>query len=165
MSARNDHRPTAAAREAERGSALVVALLLTVLLFALGAAMLTVSEAETIIASNDQNSEGAFLAAEAAVQVALDQLGPGVDVSALTVQPTDLGDAFSYRSGERADDTAQPPELVTVVPGPGFALGSGTGYATSGFVFEVYEVNGTGTGPRNAVREVEVQVELGPVAS
>lgn len=151
-------------RHGERGSALVVALLLTVMLFALGAAMLTVSEAETIIAANDQYSEGAFLAAEAAVQVALDQIGPGVDTSALVVQDTDLGTNFNYRSGERDDQSAQPPELVSVVPGPGFSIGSNAAYTTSGYVFEVYEVNGTGTGPRNAVREVEVQVEIGPIA-
>ena len=59
---------------------------------------------------------------------------------------------------------AQAPALVGTIPGTGYAVGSSTGYNPSGYVFQVYQVNGTGMGPRNAVREVEVQVEIGPVS-
>ena len=57
-----------------------------------------------------------------------------------------------------------PEELVGTTPAPGYSVTEGTGYAPSGYVFAQYRVQGTGTGPRNTEREVEVQVQVGPVA-
>ncbi len=149
-------------RRSERGSALVIALLISLLLFSLGLALLAVSETENLIAANDHFAEGAFQAAEASVQVALDQIDIGA--TDLTVPETEIGNGFVFRSGRRDDIAPQPPQLVTRTPGAGFAVGSSTGYNAAGYSFEVYEITGTGTGPRNTEREVEVQVELGPVA-
>lgn len=144
---------------------LVVALLLMVLLFMLGAALLATSESEAVIASNDEWSEGAFYAAEAAVQVAIDQLSgdPASNVTEV-VPESDIGEQFTYRSGGRDDAEPQPPAYVGAVHGTGYSIGAGTGYNTSEYIFDIYQINGTGTGPRNAIREVEVQAQYGPLA-
>ena len=55
------------------------------------------------------------------------------------------------------------PYLVGEIPEAGYAVGTSTGYSSSGYVFQIYQIQGTGIGPRNTEREVEVQVELGPV--
>lgn len=149
-------------RRDESGSALVITLLVTLLLFVLGAALLGTSEIESAIAANDQSSEGAFQAAEAAVHVAVDQMD--VNTTDQVVSPTDLGAGYVFRSGGRDDATPQPPQRVGSRPGEGFAVAASTGYNAAGYAFEIYQVNGTGTGPRSTEREVEVQVELGPVA-
>jgi hypothetical protein len=146
----------------EVGSAMIIALLLTVLLLSLGVALLSMSETESVIAANDQWSEGAFQAAEAAVQVSLDQLAVGSTDG--VVDETELGQWFSFRSGGRDADDPQPPQLIGVTPAAGYTMGSETGYGGSSYYFLIYQINGTGTGPRNTQREVEVQVELGPVA-
>jgi Tfp pilus assembly protein PilX len=145
----------------ERGVVLIVALLLMVLLFTLGAALLTMAETEGVIAANDVWSEGSFYAAEAAVQQAIDAI-PG---SVAAVPVTNLGTDYRYRTGGRLDTSAQPPAIVQTVNGSGFAVSSSAGYNSTGFVFDVYEINGTGMGPRSAIREVEVQVEYGPRAN
>jgi len=149
-------------RSGERGAVIVVALLVMVLLLMLGATLLTVSEDENQVAANDQWSEGAFYAAEAAVQESIDALSEagGND----PVELTEIGDGFTYRSGTREDGAPQPPELVGTVNRSGYAVGTTAGYNSSTYVFNVYQVNGTGMGPRNAEREVEVEVEIGPVA-
>jgi hypothetical protein len=148
-------------RTAERGSVLIVALLLMVLLFTLGAALLTMAETEGFIAANDVWSEGSFYAAEAAVQEAIDRL-PG-NIAAVPV--TTLGQDYTYRTGGRDDASAQPVQIVQTVNGAGFSVSSSAGYNSTGFVFDVYQINGTGMGPRSAMREVEVQVEYGPRAN
>jgi Tfp pilus assembly protein PilX len=148
-------------RTDERGSVLIVALLLMVLLFTLGAALLTMAETEGFIATNDVWSEGAFYAAEAAVQEVIDRM-PG-NLAAVPV--TALGQDYTYRTGGRDDASAQPPQVVATVAGAGFSVSTSGGYNSTGFVFDVYEINGTGMGPRSAMREVEVQIEYGPRAN
>ena len=140
---------------------MVISLLLVVLLFLLGATLLATSETENAIAANDQWSEGAFQAADAAVQVSIDGLDIGTTNQ--VVEETEIGDVFAFRSGGRDDTEAQPPNLVGEIPEAGYAVGTSTGYSSSGYVFQIYQIQGTGTGPRNTEREVEVQVELGPV--
>ena len=147
----------------ERGSALVIALLLLVLLFTLGAALFGMAETEGLIAVNDVWSEGAFYAAEAAVQQAVDQVTQDPASLELVVGPSPIGGDYRYRSGGRADAAPQPPQFVDTVQRPGFNLGSGTGYNPQSFDFAVYRFNGTGSGPKSSVREVEAQVEFGPL--
>ncbi|MCP3982305.1 MAG: hypothetical protein GY716_23630 [bacterium] len=145
----------------ERGSALVIALMVTVLLFVLGAALLATSDTETLIAANDQWSEGAFQAADAAVQVAVDQLD--VDNTTAVVSETTIGDVFVFKSGGRDDSSPQPPELMGTAPAAGYTVAQSTGYNNEGYSFAVYRISGTGTGPRNTEREVEVEVVIGPI--
>jgi Tfp pilus assembly protein PilX len=149
-------------RSGERGAALIVAILVTALLMLLAMTLLTLSDTEMGVAANDTWSEGAFFAAEAAAQRALDQIGPNRTTSMQAVPLTTLGDGYSFRSGRRTDATAQPLQYLGTAGASGFTLGTGTGYNQAGFRFEVYQVNTTGLGPRNAAREVELQVEYGP---
>ena len=148
-------------RTGERGSTLIIVLLVTLLLLLLGVVLLGTSETESEIAANDYWAEGAFQAAEAAVQVAVDGLDAANVTQVVDVQP--IGDLFEYRSGGRAAADPQPPQFVDTVAAPGYAISEGSGYVSSGYAHAVYQVNGTGTGPRNTEREVEVQVEIGPV--
>jgi hypothetical protein len=150
-------------RPSERGSALVVTVLLLALLLVLGMTLLATATMESTIAANDRWSEGAFYAAEAAVQTAVDALARDPASASDPVPTTQLGDHYTYRSGSRDDAAAEPPQLLGTTSAEGYSLGTGTGYNASGFVFQIYQVNGTGTGPRNAQREVEVQVAVGPV--
>jgi hypothetical protein len=117
-----------------------------------------------MIATNDEWAEGAFYAAEAAVQVAIDQLGADPSSNTEVVALTDLDGSFSYRSGGRDDTDPQPPAYVGDTHASGYSIGTGTGYNTSEYVFDLYRINGTGEGPRNARREIEIQVQYGPVA-
>jgi hypothetical protein len=149
----------------QEGSALILSLLIMILLFFMGAALLALSETERAIAKNDQWSEGAFQAAESAVQVAVDQLPMDPIGTQPPVPDTSLGDSYVFRSGGRDDTTPQPPEMVGELPATGYSVSEGTPYNPDGYVLRVYEVHGTGSGPKNAEREVEVQVEVGPVAN
>lgn len=152
---------TAGPASKERGAALVICLLLVVLLLSMGVGLLALSETESLIAANDQWSEGAFQAAEAAVHVAIDQLGVGA--TSQVVPETAISGDFDFRSGGRTDSSPQPPEFRSITSQAGFSLAAGTGYNSAGYQFQIYRINGTGTGPRNAQREVEVEVELGPI--
>lgn len=154
-----------APRHGERGSILVVALLVMVLLFLLGMTVLGVSTDETTVAANDEWAEGAFFAAEAAVQQAMDQITDATVTSPSAVAVTTINQRYTFRSGRKSDSSPQAPTLIAKVTRSGFSVGSTTGYnPTSRFVFYVYQVNGTGLGPRNTSREVEVQLEYGPVS-
>ena len=93
-------------RTGERGSTLIIVLLVTLLLLLLGVVLLGTSETESEIAANDYWAEGAFQAAEAAVQVAVDGLDAANVTQVVDVQP--IGDLFEYRSGGRAAGTNQP---------------------------------------------------------
>jgi hypothetical protein len=46
----------------------------------------------------------------------------------------------------------------------GYNIAIGTGYNPSGYGFHSYQIDATGTGPRSALRELEVLAEYGPVA-
>jgi hypothetical protein len=147
----------------EDGAVIVVALLVMVLLFMLGATLLAVSQDESAVAVNEQWSEGAFYAAEASVQQAIDGMSDAGSSPAIAL--TSIGsDGFTYRSGKRTDTSPQPPAFIGSVSHSGYAVGSTSGYNSSTFVFNQYRINGTGMGPRNAEREVEVEVEVGPMA-
>lgn len=151
-------------RRAEKGTALVTALLMTTLLLVLAMALLAISSDESGIAANEAWSEGAFYAAEACVQSAVDQIGPDPVASLQAVPVTTITQGYTFRSGRRSDSTAQPVRFVRAQPAPGFNLDVGTGYNSAGFLFETYEVDATGAGPRNAQREIQAQVNYGPVA-
>ena len=60
----------------ERGSVLVLAIFIMALLLAAGMIMLRMSASETDIAYNTVWAEGSFYAAEAAIAIGIDQLGP-----------------------------------------------------------------------------------------
>ncbi len=150
-------------RHKQEGSALILTVMMLALLLMLSTTLLVTATVESSIASNDRWSEGAFYAAEAAIHAALDQLIAN-PANPQPVAETDLGEHYVYRSGGREDTEPQPPESLGTISADGYSIGEGTVYNSGGFVFDIYQINGTGSGPRNSQREVEIQVEVGPVA-
>jgi Tfp pilus assembly protein PilX len=146
----------------ERGAALIITMLLLTLLLALGTSLLATATVEQAIATNERWSEGAFFAAEAAVQTAIDTLAQGGAPAAIPI--TDLGDDYWYRSGTADDAVPTAPVLVDTVEAEGYSAAEGSGYGGSTtWVMEIYQINATGFGPQSAQREVEVQVSVGPL--
>jgi Tfp pilus assembly protein PilX len=158
-------------QRAEAGSVAVIAILIMALLSILGTTLLMMSLTENTIATNDISSEGAFHAAEAGLNLALNQLGPNTAASVAAVPVTGIGPncaplvpCYSYRSGKRTDAAPTTATFVGTTEMAGYSLGLGTGYNNpTGYVFYVYKINATGTGPRGAVREIESQAAYGPV--
>jgi Tfp pilus assembly protein PilX len=154
----------------EAGSAAVIALLIMALLSLVGTTLLMVSLTENTIASNDLSSEGAFHAAEAGLNVGIDQLGTDTVASVAAIPSTSIGplctpltSCYSYRSGTRTNP-GQTNQFVGTTTMPGYSIGSGGGYNNpTGYVFFVYQLNATGFGPRGAVREIEARTAYGPV--
>lgn len=150
-------------RRKQEGSALILTVMMLALLLMLSTTLLVTATVESSIASNDRWSEGSFYAAEAAVHVALDQLIAS-PTNPQPVAETELGDHYVYRSGGREDTEPQPPEALGTISAEGYSIGEGTTYNSAGFVFDIYQINGTGSGPLNSQREIEIQVQVGPVA-
>jgi Tfp pilus assembly protein PilX len=151
----------------QRGSILIVALLVMVLLSLLGITLLTVAETEHNVAANAVWSEGALLAAEASLNTSLSQLSANAETSSTPVPLTTIAASYTFRSGPRTTvpaDTPQAAEFVGKRTEVGYSLAVGTGYNAAGYSFNMYRMTATGRGPRNAVREVQVQAEYGPVA-
>jgi Tfp pilus assembly protein PilX len=149
-------------RRGERGSALIITVLLLTLLLALGTSLLATATIEQAIATNERWSEGAFFAAEAAVQTAIDTLTQGGAPAAIPI--TDLGDDYWYRSGGADDVGPTAPTLVATTEAEGYSAAAGSGYGSSTtWVMEIYQINATGFGPQSAQREVEVQISVGPL--
>jgi hypothetical protein len=148
----------------EKGSVMLVALFVMVVLSLLGVTFLTLSNTETFVASNALWSEGAFYAAEAGVQTGIDQLGANVAQAVAAIPQTTIGTDYNFRSGRRTDTAPQPLQFIRSRTAAGYSVEVGTGYNPSGYSFYVYQMNVTGTGPRNAQRELEVQAEFGPVS-
>ncbi len=148
------------------GTILVFALLVMFLLSFLGLTLLTVAGTEHSMSLNALWYDGALAAAEAGLNQAMDQLSPNGSVSTQAIPVTNIAqNLFSYRSGRRTDAAPQPISFVSErSTTPGYHMGTGTGYNPGGYVSRTYQINATGTGPRNTMREVEARVDLGPVA-
>jgi hypothetical protein len=139
----------------ERGMALVMALFIMAILLAAGTVLVRMSATEGDIAYSTMWSEGSFFAADAAINVGLNQGVTPTNVTTSAVTQTTIGGTFTYQGNVTFSGTNQQ---------PGFALGSGTGYNPGGFVFYNYAVTGSGTGPRSAQRTIDVVATYGPVA-
>jgi beta-glucanase (GH16 family) len=145
------------------GSVLVVALVCMLVLSILGTVFLGISVTEHNIAYNAVYSEGAFTAAEAAVQTGVAQLSANTTTSAQAIPVTAFATDYNYRSGRRTDATPQPLEFSGKRVEPGYNLARGTGYNPAGYTFHSYRIPVTGAGPRSAQRELEAMAEFGPV--
>ena len=157
----------------ERGSVLVVAVLLMMVLSFLGMAIMTMSVTEHSMAYNVVWAEGAFAAAEAGINAGINQLSANTTNATKAIPPTGtsviIGTNYAYRSGGKTAGGPQPLQFMNSRTEPGYSVAIGTGYNPSGYVFNSYRINATGqtAGPlanKNAVREIEVQAEYGPVA-
>jgi len=147
----------------EAGSVLMLALFVMVALSLLGLAMLTFSNVEHNMAYNAVWSEGAFSAAEAGIHAGINQISPNTTTATQTIAATGIGGSYTYRSGRKTDTGAQPLTYSGERIEPGYSIAVGLGYNPRGYSFLSYQINATGTGPRNAQREIEVLAEYGPV--
>jgi hypothetical protein len=135
----------------------------------LGMAIMTLSVTEHSMAYNAVWGEGAFAAAEAGINAGINQLSANSTsaTQAISCNPSLFAcsaSSYSYRSGGKSDTSPQPLKFVKSRIEPGYSIAIGTGYNPAGYAFNAYQINATGTGPRNAVREIEVQAEYGPIA-
>jgi Tfp pilus assembly protein PilX len=163
-------RPRGRSRN-QRGSVIMIALFVMIVLSLLGVALLTLSGTESNIAYNALWSEGAFAAAEAGIQTGLSQISANTATSVKPIPQVgpylSIGSGtytYQYRSGHRSDTGPQPLVFKGVRFESGYSIAIGTGYNPSGYTFNNYLINATATGPRNAQRELEVLAEYGPVA-
>ncbi len=147
----------------EGGMVLMLSLIVMVVLSMLGAALLTMSGSETFVSYRTVSREGAFYAAEGGIHIGLDQLSWNTATSIQAIPLTTIGGNYTYRSGRRSDPGPQPFQFVGTRPGTGYSIAVGTGYNPAGYIFYNYQINVTGTGPRNAQREVEALAAFGPV--
>ena len=147
----------------ESGSVLVIALLLMVLLSLLGVTLLTVAATEHTVAFNSLWSEGALMAADAGVNRGLNQLTANAQDSLQAIPETTIANVYAFRSGPRTAGGPQPLQFVSTRTEEGYSIAQCTGYNPCGYVFHTYQITATGTGPRSARREVDIQAEYGPV--
>jgi len=163
----------------QRGSVLLIALFVLIVLSFLGISLLTLSGTESNIAQNALWSEGTFAATEAGLQTGLNQLSANTVDSVKSI-PTGVTDprndgtnhvaigtgtyTYQFRSGGRTAAGPQPLQFKNTRIEAGYSIAIGTGYNPSGYAFYSYQINATGTGPRNAQRELETLAEYGPVA-
>ena len=155
----------------QRGSVLMIAMFVLIVLSLLGVSLLTLSGTESNIAQNALWSEGTFAAAESGLQTGLNQLSANAVDSVRPIPPAGsavpIGTGtytYQFRSGRRTDAGPQPLQFKSTRIEAGYSIAIGTGYNPSGYAFYSYQINATGTGPRNAQRELETLAEYGPVA-
>jgi Tfp pilus assembly protein PilX len=153
------------ALRSEKGVSLVVVLMLMVIILAMAGAGMLFSSMDLRAAGNYRAGTQAFFAADTGVNDAYTRIGLDPDASTAAFGPITLSTPsgnIKYCSGKAQDTgpscTAQPlqaPQLINVA---GFNLNQ------SGVQFYQYQINVTGVQPvLSAVREVEAQVQYGPV--
>jgi len=158
----NDHR---SAPRRERGAVLVMALFVILILSIAAIALSGIASTDTAIAVSDVRQEGAFYAAESGMSTGIEQLSANINASIAAIPVTNIGTGYTFRSGRLTDTSPQPLVFVGEQYRNGYNAAEGTVYSPAGFVFYQYRVNATGSGPRNARREVETLAEFGPVAN
>jgi hypothetical protein len=151
-------------RAGERGATLILVLFITLILSTLVMALLGIASSDNVVAHNDVSTEGAFYAAEAGLNTGISQLSSNPTSSTMSIPVTTISGSYSFRSGTRAAGSAQPLVFVSVQPRSGYSIAGGSAYNPNGYLFYSYRINTTGTGPRNAQREIEALAEYGPVA-
>src|SRR2546430_6506325 len=102
----------------ERGMALVMALCIMAILLVTGTFMMTMSATEGDIAYSSMWGEGSFFAADAAINVGLDQGVAPTNQTSSAVAQTTIGGTFTYQGNVTFTGTG---------PAPGYSLRSGTG--------------------------------------
>ena len=134
----------------EKGIAMVVALVILLVLTLIGFSSINTTTFESNIAGNERSGTDAFYAAEAGLQVGLNQIP-----SVAPISVTALKDA-SYWSGS-IKDKSSPKSLVA---GKSFPY---PGYDQS-FSFRIYGVTTSGQS-FGAMKEVDSKVSYGPFSA
>jgi Na+-transporting methylmalonyl-CoA/oxaloacetate decarboxylase gamma subunit len=132
----------------KKGVALIIALLMLLVLTLIGISSISTTTFETSISGNERVKTDAFYAAEAGIQVGINQLPVTTPV-----QKTKLKEDSYFWSGT-ANDRGNPQVFKF------FGLHQTAGFDSS-WGFKRYQVNTTGESFRS-VREIEVQVSYGP---
>jgi Tfp pilus assembly protein PilX len=126
----------------ERGSALIIGLVLLAVITLLAVAGMNASTMDLQVASNVQSSQGAFQASERALTVAMNTTMSDTTQAALVVpEIVAPGTADRYKYTVRFNAT----NGITEVPSGGFSLGEGVGFKAYHF-----DVTATGTSSRDA---------------
>jgi hypothetical protein len=130
----------------EKGTALIISLLLLLVLTILALSLINTSTFEIGISGNEKISLEAFYAAEAGVQMALSQL-PSMEA----IPQTRIGSDSHYWSGSVR-------ERSNPIPSESLGLAFQYGSDLSQFGFRRIRIHVTGES-QGAVRELEVQVK------
>jgi Tfp pilus assembly protein PilX len=153
----------------ERGVSLIVVLMLMVIILAMAGAGMLFSSMDLRATGNYRAGTQAFFAADTGVNDAYARIvtNPDATIAALTFGPVTLPGGLSYCSGHVGSDCPQPPPDPKVISNaPLYSLGVSNPYNSSGGAghqFYQYQINMTGVGPLAAAREVEAQVQYGPI--
>jgi len=134
------------------GVVLIAALLMLLILTLIGVSSISTSTFEAKISGNERIGTDAFYVSEAGIQVAINQLPDNTN----PIPRTPLKEDSYYWSGGPKD--AGSPKAIQ-----GFGLYQKPGYDVN-FAFNRFQVNATGES-FGAMREIEVQVSIGPVSA
>ena len=133
----------------EKGVALVIALLMLLILTLIGISSIGTTTFETSISGNERVRTDAFYAAEAGIQVAINQLPDNIS----PIPKTKINEDSYYWSGT-AKDEGSPKSLGS------FGLHPKAGYDST-WAFKRFQVNTSGK-YSGATKELEAQVSYGP---
>lgn len=151
----------------ERGVSLIVVIMLMVIILAMTGAGMLFSSIDLKVSGNYRAGTQAFFAADTGINDAFSRLSLDPSTSTAAFGPISMSGGLKYCTGSVGNTgtaCASPqPTTVTATSAPGFSLGQGTGYNSDGYQFYQYKVNVTGVGPLSATREVEAQIQYGPV--
>ncbi len=140
----------------DRGIVLVLALLVMLVLSALGSAFLFLSGTETLISQNSQVVAQAFFAAEAGIETALNNLPT---TAAIPQTGLDINNTVAFQTGNPDTDGlgGAPATVLGASPTPP------AGYNVANFSFNMFrvDVSGTVTYPGSGIRASIVQLRMG----
>jgi Tfp pilus assembly protein PilX len=133
----------------EKGVALVIALLMLLVLTLIGISSISTTNFETSISGNERVRTDAFYAAEAGIQVAINQVPDSTNPIPKTIIKED-----SYYWSGGAKDEGNPKSLTSL------GLHPKAGFDSS-WAFKRFQLNTAGKFS-GATKELEVQVSYGP---
>lgn len=153
----------------QRGTALVLALIMLALMSVLGALALSTSTTEIGISSNYRSSQQAFYAADRAVEYAMtneqifDTIGTGsidliADADTTNATATTNDDHIANIAAATGNSGLQTGAVNRVTYLTSGALPPGTGSDPTYFQARYYIITVTGRGPNNSATRVETQV-------
>jgi hypothetical protein len=134
-----------------------MAIFIMVMLLVAGLFLVRMSSTEGDIAYGSMWAEGSFFAADAAINVGVDQVTPvNTNNTAQPLNFTGVSLGAFTPTGTIAFTGTRPVQNSSMC--------QGFGYVTCGFAMFDYSLSGSGTGPRAAQRTADAQVSYGPVA-
>lgn len=133
----------------KRGVALIIALLMLLVLTLIGISSINTTTFETSISGNERVRADAFYAAEAGIQVAINQIPDNTNPIPKT---TLKEDSYYWSGGTNDEGSPKSPKNLGLHPKAGF---------DSSWAFERFQLNTTGRFSATT-KEIEVQVSYGP---